>query len=803
MASFLHKVGTVSYRRKWSVLAVWLVLIAALGFGAVNLSKPLDDTISIPGTPAQKAITELGETFKDSGQGSGRIVYHVSAGSLADKRQAIEAEVASLSKEPGVAAVISPFLNPEAISKDGQTGYAQVQLDDGQVSKELSERFMDSRERTSKDGLQAELSSGLIVQSADGILGPGEVTGVLLALLVLAITFGAFIAAGMPIVNALLAVAASMAGLFTVSHFGALNSTTPVLAVMLGLAVGIDYSLFILSKYRTLLLQGYGYQDAAGRAIGTAGNAVLFAAATVIIALGALSVVRIPFMTAMGLAAAATIAVAALVAITITPAFMGMFGKRVFGRKTAAAIKAAQAKGVQPGREVRTGRIWGKWVDLTVKHPIAIAVPIIAVLLIASIPTFKLDLGLPGDQTAASDSTQRKAYDLLTKAFGPGYNAPLTLLVKNLPESSPQQQAAATQQLLQQFGGQQMSSRNYSATGATTPGKQGSEQPQSLQQTAPTAPTTQSGDAQQQMTAEQQAAMQANLPPEIKQRLSMVADLASAAGVASSIAKQANIQSATPAAVTKDKKTAIIQVIPKSAPNDVATADLITDIRDNPAKYTGNGAINVQVTGATALEADVNHKLLTALPQYLAVVVGLSLILLMVAFRSILIPIKATLGFLLSVGVMFGSVVAFYQWGWLGLAEGAPIVSFIPIIAIGILFGLAMDYEFFLVSGMREAYQHAKHPDARLAIVQGFKHGGKVVAAAATIMVFVFAGFIGSHNEVIRPIGFGLALGIFVDAFIVRMTLVPAIMSLLGKSAWWLPRWLDRRLPNVSIEGEK
>lgn len=796
MASFLHKVGTASYRRKWSVLAVWLVLIAALGFGAVNLSKPLDDAISIPGTPAQKAITELGETFKDSGKGSGRIVYHVESGSLADRRQAIEAEIATLGSKPGVAAAISPFLNPQAMSEDGKTGYAQIQLDDDQVSKELSAQLMESRQRTAKEGLQVELSSGLIVQSAEGILGPGEVTGVLLAVLVLAITFGAFIAAGMPIINALLAVAASMAGLFTVSHFGALNSTTPVLAVMLGLAVGIDYSLFILSKYRTLLLQGYGYEEAAGRAIGTAGNAVLFAAATVIIALGALSVVRVPFMTAMGLAAAATIAVAALVAITVTPAFMGLFGKRVFGRKTAAAIQTAQAKGPQPTYEVRTGRIWGKWVNLTVKHPVAVALPIIALLIVASIPTFKLDLGLPGDQTASSDTTQRKAYDLLTNAFGPGYNAPLTLLVGNLPAAGPQQQAAAAQQLMQQFSGQTMSSRNYAVSGATTPGKQGSEQPQTL----PAATTEQ---AAPQMTTEQQAAMQAELPAELRQRMSMLADLASAAGLASSIAKQDNIQSATPAAITSDKKTAIIQVIPKSAPNDVATADLITDIRDNPAKYTGNGAIDVQVTGATALEADVNHKLLTALPQYLAVVVGLSLILLMIAFRSILIPIKATLGFLLSVGVMFGSVVAFYQWGWLGLAEGAPIVSFIPIIAIGILFGLAMDYEFFLVSGMREAYQHAKQPDARLAIVQGFKHGGKVVAAAATIMVFVFAGFIGSHNEVIRPIGFGLALGIFVDAFIVRMTLVPAIMSLLGKSAWWLPRWLDRRLPNVSIEGEK
>jgi RND superfamily putative drug exporter len=419
---------------------------------------------------------------------------------------------------------------------------------------------------------------------------------------------------------------------------------------------------------------------------------------------------------------------------------------------------------------------------------------IAAVLVIGviAIPARSLTLGLPTDQFAAKNSTERVAYDLLSKGFGDGFNGPLTVIVEGLPVASDADRNAIRQPAIDEFNkqvalssAQQQALFTQEMANATTPSQQ-----QAVQQ--------QMAAAQAAGEAQKSAALSA-----IDQQVSAYAKYIQLKKVADSISKLDNVDQVLPTKVTDDGTKGILQVTPKSAPSDVATANLIKKLRDKSTQKNVSGSDNVTlaVTGSTALQEDINAKLAAALPVYLAVVVGLSFILLVVAFRSILVPLKATIGFLLSVAAMFGALVAVFQWGWFGIAAApGPIVSFIPIIGIGILFGLAMDYEFFLVSGMHEAYAHTK--DAKGAVIHGFGMGSKVVTAAGIIMVSVFAGFVFNHDSTIQALGFALALGILVDAFLVRMTIVPAVMALLDKKAWWLPNWIDKRLPHISIEGE-
>ena len=730
LAKQLHIIGDTAFRHPWRVIAVWLSILAILGIGALQFYKAPSSNISIPGTQAQQTIDHVEELFPDSGGASGRIVFHVPSGTIQDKKDVIEGLVADLNGVEGVSQAVSPFIDSSFISDDKTIAYSQLLLDGqiGSVDEATGDTINQLVAQARSDDLQVEIGGGVLQQVPEGLFGTGEIIGVGVALMVLVMTLGSLVAGGMPLISALVAVGVSMAGLFTLSQLIEVNSTTPVLAIMLGLAVGIDYSLFIVNKYRRYVLRGYSNKDAIARALGTAGNAVVFAAFTVIIALAALSVVQIPFMTTMGLVGAASIAISAVVALTLTPALMGLVGNRIFRKNVRATITTA--KKVAPGASLKVDHssIWYKWGKVIASHPVIALVIAVVIAGAIALPAKDLDLGLPSDQYAAASSTERKAYDLLSEGFGQGFNAPLTVVVEGLPEVS----AAEKQMVGEQF-----------------------------------------------------------------------AKYIQLSKVAENIKGLDNVQQVTPALVTSNGTAGIIQVIPFSAPADSKTQELIATLRDKVthADITAQEDVTLSVTGTVALQEDINNKLANALPVYLAVIVGLSLVLLIIAFRSILVPVKATLGFLLSVLAMFGAVVAVFQWGWLGITDApGPIVSFIPIIATGILFGLAMDYEFFLVSGMHEAFSMTKN--AKESVVTGFGAGSKVVTAAAVIMISVFAGFITSHEAVIQSIGFGLAVGILIDAFLVRMTIVPAAMVLLGKSAWWLPRWLDKRLPHISIEGE-
>lgn len=716
MATFLYRIGRFSYRRRWLVLGVWVLLLALAGAGAATLSGKMSNDFSIPGTEAQQAIDRLAERFPEAhvGGANARVVFQTPEGKTVadpDVQAAIGRVVSELSDEPQVARVLDPY-TAKSISPDGRYAFAQVsyRVQGMELTDADRDALLDAAATARDAGLAVEVGGDAL--RANPKTGIVEVIGIAVAALVLVVTLGSLVAAGLPLLTALAGIAVGLAGVAISARWADLNSNSLILALMLGLAVGIDYALFIVSRYRhELLVRKYG-PEAAGRSVGTAGSAVVFAGLTVIIALAALSVVGIPLLRGLGLAAAGTVAVAVLVAVTLLPALLGFTGDRLikgrlFGRAT-------------PDPESDTGPapLGERWARLVVRFRVPALLLSVAALGVLAIPAADLRLGLPDDGMQAADTTQHKAYEMMTTGFGPGFNGAL-VVVADLPAGADPK----------------------------------------------------------------------DVPLTLAVRLGSVD----------------NVLYAAPNGVSPDGRTALLAVIPETGPNDPATADLVHAIRDRAGSLTEGTGATIAVTGVTALAIDVSTTLDDALVPYLAIVVGLAFLLLLLVFRSILVPLKATLGFLLSVAATFGAVVAVFQWGWLGdvfgVQQTGPIMSMLPVLLIGILFGLAMDYQVFLVTRMREDYVHGA--PAKEAVVTGFRHGARVVTAAAIIMISVFGGFVFSGETLIQSIGFALAFGVLVDAFVVRMTIVPALMSLLGRGAWWLPRWLDRVLPDVDVEGEK
>lgn len=714
VATFLYKIGRFSYRRRWLVVGLWLVLLALIGGGAATLSGHMSNSFSIPGTQSQQAIDQLAARFPQAhvGGATARVVFVAPSGATLttpDSQAAVEKTVEALKVAPKVAAVTDPY-QTKSFSPDGRYAIAQVSY-----AVQGTELTADERAAL-LHGLDAGRAAGLTVEVGGDALratpgaGATEVIGVLVAALVLVITLGSLVAAGLPLLTAIAGVGVGLSGIAIASRFVDINANSLILALMLGLAVGIDYALFIVSRFRhEVLVRGVG-PEAAGRAVGTAGSAVVFAGLTVIIALAGLSVVGIPLLGSMGLAAAAVVAVAVLVAVTLLPALLGAMGRRI------ASGRLFRRAAPDPESDDGPTPMGERWARFVTRFRVPVLLIALAGLVTAALPTTHLRLGLPDDGTASVSTTQRKAYDLIRNGFGPGFNGPLTVVVSG--------------------------SNNTQAAAAT---------------------------------------------------------------VTTAIQGLPDVVAVAEPMLSSDGTTALLTVIPASAPNDPATSELVHAIRDRQAVLHQATGANIAVTGQTALNIDISAKIGEALLPYLGLVVGLAFLLLMLVFRSVLVPVKATLGFLLSIGATFGAVVAVFQWGWLGkvfgVTETGPIMSLLPVLLVGILFGLAMDYQVFLVTRMREDYVHGASPQR--AVITGFRHGARVVTAAAIIMISVFSGFIVSHELLIKSMGFALALGVLVDAFVVRMTIVPAVMSLLNRSAWWLPRWIDRMLPKVDIEGER
>ncbi|MFJ5729003.1 MMPL family transporter [Streptomyces paradoxus] len=713
MADFLYRLGRLAFRRRWYVALVWAAVLAAVGLGALKAPGAVDEEFSMPGIESQKAFDLMEQRFPGATADSAtaRVVFIAPGGekvTAAGNKKSIEKAVAGLGDGTQVANAVDPFA-AKTISEDGTTAFATVTYKVG--ANDLTDASRGHLERT----VDQARDSGLTVEAGGTALaaegGPGgmaEVIGVAIAAVVLLITFGSLAAAGLPLLTAVIGIGVSMAAILALSSALGLSTTTGTLAMMLGLAVGIDYALFVVSRYREERAKGRTPQEATGTAVGTAGSAVVFAGLTVVIALAGLAVVGIPMLTKMGLAAAGAVVVAVLIALTLVPALLGFWPNAVLTRKARRSGRIEESPGANAGT---------RWARFVLRRPLPVLLLGVVGLGALALPAADLQLGMPGDEAKPTSTTERRAYDALAEGFGPGFNGPLTIVVDAKGAADPK---AAADTIAKEIGGTE------------------------------------------------------------------------------------GVVSVSPARFNEAGDTAVFSAVPTTAPTDEKTKNLVTTIRDErPGIESGTGA-SYEVTGTTAMNIDIAEKVQAALIPYLVVVVGLAIVLLLVVFRSLLVPLKAALGFLLSVLASLGAVVVVFQQGHgaelLGVEQTGPIMSLMPIFLVGIVFGLAMDYEVFLVSRMREAYVHGESPSE--AITSGFHHSARVVVAAALIMIAVFAGFIGESDSMIKMIGFGLASAVLFDAFVVRMAIVPAVLALLGDKAWWLPKWLDRALPRVDVEGE-
>jgi putative drug exporter of the RND superfamily len=829
MATLLHRIGALAARRPTAVLLVWLFIVAAAVGGATTLSRPLSNEFEIPDSEFARVLDHLGEVIPAVAGGTGTVVVHSPDGFTAQQRSALRDTIGEWERLPHVTEVVDPFAlqsrldgsdrrlaraerrlregqddhdagrarlagleafladNPDAatpeveqqvaegrarlaraeqrlddgwdevrtagalraagsgvsfVSDDRTTALVQVRFDTEtqQLDPAVLGRVPQAGATLSKAGLEADYGQELTMSREVG--GIGEVVGVAVAGVVLLVMLGSLVLAGLPLAIALVGVGVSLATGLVATHWISLQQMAPVLGMMLGLAVGIDYALFIVNRHRRQLgdLVDDGVDLDRGRirasialATGTAGSAVVVAGTTVVIALAALAVSGIPTLLQMGLLAAFTVAVTVLVSLTLTPALLSLIGRRaVPRRRRTSSASATAARAPWPQR----------WVGLVTRRPRAAAALVTLVMVVLAVPALSMRLGLPDGSSEPQDSTAYRAYERVATSFGPGANGPLLL------------------------------SADY-----------------------------ESPVAQDDLVAEQARIARAVLA--VDDRVSVL-----------------------PIGTSEDRRTIAFQVVPAEGPSSESTVELVEGLRRLAAgdslretswlhlhgligdsSPTGRDLLGDDVelglTGATVANIEVSERLAGALPLYLTMVIGLSLLLLTVVFRSILVPLVATAGFLLSVAASFGAIVVVYQWGWLGslfdVHDPSAVFSFMPTLLIGILFGLAMDYQMFLVSGMHEAYVHGR--DARTAVREGFSSGARVVAAAALIMVSVFSGFIYAEMTMARSIGFGLAVGVLLDAFLVRMTFTPAVLSLLGDRAWWLPRWLDRLLPDLDVEG--
>ena len=712
MAHLLYRLGSFGARRRRTVLLVWPVLLAAVVVLGLSVFGSFSSATSIPGSTASAALTQMDQHWPSADAPSGQLVLQAPAGSaITDPAVAatVTDELAKTAGITGVLEVSDPYADGGAVSADGRTAIVDVVFDapaDTVPPEPTLTAVRDSAAALQASGVTALVTGDPFEYEAPPV-GPAEGVGLLITLVVLVITFGSLLAAGLPLLIALVGVAGSMFAMFAATSVFDVADSAPILAGMLGLAVGIDYALFIVSRHRAQLAGGMDVHRSIATATATAGSAVVFAGATVVIALAGLLVAGVPMLTSMGLAAAGAVAVAVLTALTLLPAVLAVAGTRLVPRPTSRAARATA-----PGRTP----LGVRWVGAVARRPVVGIVAVVTGLLVMAVPALQLKTSLTDASSAPVTDSTRQAYDLVADAFGPGTNGPLLVLV----------------------------------TGADA---------DTLEQTGEAAATA----------------------------------IAALPGVADVSGVQ----------VAEDGAAARLQVVPTTGPHDPLTTDLVQTLTDTVAPLATDSGTSLAVTGQTAVSIDVATSLSGSLLPFAAVVIGLSLLLLLVAFRSIAVPVKATVGFLLSLLAAFGATVAVFQWGWgaglLGIPSTGPIASFAPIMVMAVLFGLAMDYEVFLVSSMREEYTRTR--DARAAVLDGSRHAARVVTAAALIMISVFGSFMFSHDPNVMPIAFALGVGVLVDAFLVRMTLVPAVLTLLGDRAWWLPAWLDRVLPKVDVEG--
>ncbi|MER0087367.1 MMPL family transporter [Corynebacterium sp. KPL3927] len=853
MAKLLYRLGRWSFLNKWKVIVTWVVLLAAAGGATALLMKPMTSEFAIKGTPSIDATYKTMDLFPEGGNPANspsvNLVFQAPEGQkLSDpaNEKAIKAVITHLEDNLemgdtmrfGNPLEVSPRLQDEVIHQFTEIGLpessahadadnlAMVNEDEtiAYTTFDFDAESPYSVDQADKDivteAMDIGRQQGLTVEAGGAGFGDeirvnstSEIIGLGVAFLVLIFTFGSLVASGMPLISAVIGVGLGACGMLITTHWIELNNMTPVLAIMIGLAVGIDYALFILSRYRAERAR-MSAPEAAGMAAGTAGSSVVFAGTTVFTALFALLIARIEFLTAMGLSAAATVAIAVLVSLTLIPAMLGLLGDKAFSGRIPGVAGNPSRKG-----KARRGPTMGhRWVRLVQKVPgLAMALVVLALGAMTA-PVLHMELALPADTTSNPDTTQRKAADLMAEGFGPGVNGPFLAVVDAHTINA---DSAALAPLVAAQGGEAEPEEGAGEPPAENPEDHAPDNaPEPAPDEAPDQPADQPGDHPAEHPVDQPGDQPAE--PEIAP-VAEVEDKEDAAAPTSAEDKAAlasflytadqlktlgGVKHAQIVSLSEDQRSAQIMVTPETSPTEAATINVAHALRSATKEIEGTTGTEIGLTGLTAVQLDITERLRGAMVPYLSIVVGLAIVLLLVVFRSLLVPLVAGLGFLLSVGGAFGLTVLVWQDGLWGLVPGpGPLLSFMPIFLIGVTFGLAMDYQVFLVTRMREHI--ARHPKGTSgpysavdeATITGFTQGARVVTAAAIIMISVFVAFINQPLPFIQIFGFALAAGVLFDAFFVRMTLVPASMFLMGRATWWMPKWLDKILPTVDIEG--
>lgn len=703
-------------QRRLVAVLLWLLALGGVTAAAAAAGSAYSNDYEVPGTESGRATQLLQEGFPELGGDSDTVVWHTTSGTTvraAAVEQTMTDTLDEIADLPSVAAVVSPYDDQGAaqISKDGRTAYATVTFDDRaeDIDKAEAQAVVDAAESAEADGLQVELGGSAIAltESSGGHLA--EAVGVVVAAVVLFLAFGSLAASLLPIATALVSVGTAYAGIVLLGHAMTVADFAPMLGMLIGLGVGIDYALFIVTRHRRGLKRGLDVGESISNAVATTGRAVVFAGATVCIALLGMLILRLGFLNGVAIAASLTVVLTVAASVTLLPALLSFIGMRALSRRERRHL---EEHGPQP--ELPTG-LAARWSAFVERHPKLLGVVALVVMAVLALPTFSLHLGTSDQGNNPQASTTRQAYDLLAEGFGAGVNGPLTLVTHV--------DGAEDKLLLD----------NLDATLRTTEG----------------------------------------------------------------------VASTTPVTYNSGGDIGYFTIVPTSSPQSQQTSDLVDRLRTEvlPRAETGT-SLDIQVGGVTASYDDFAEVIIGKLPLFVGVVIGLGCLLLLLAFRSVGIPLKAAAMNVAAVAAAFGIVVAIFQWGWgselLGLGRAGPIEPFLPVIMVSVLFGLSMDYQVFLVSRMYEEWLETG--DNRRAVRVGLAETSRVINSAAVIMISVFLAFVLSGDRVIAMFGIALAAAVALDAFVLRTLLVPALMHLLGGANWWLPGWLDRRMPRISIE---
>jgi putative drug exporter of the RND superfamily len=708
MAAFLDRVGRACARHHWRTLMVWLVVLLAAVALASGMGGKFVDNFRLPNSDAQRADDLLKRRFPSESGSSAYIVFHTRHGALTETRWlgTVGETLSAVRQLPHVTGVSDP-LAQGAISRDETIARAEVRYDrsTADLGREAYTKLRDAVGPARRAGLQVEIGGPLAAW--EQTQGSTEWIGVLVAIVVLTVVFGSVLAMLLPLGLALAALLVGQSLVTVLAGAVDVPSATPQLVLMIGLGVALDYSLFVVSRYLDRVRAGADPDVAAGHAAGTAGVAVLFAGSTVIIAICGLVISGIWAVGIIGFAVAIVVAVTVIAALTLLPAMLGLLGRHANASHFRVLRRSAE-------REYRGAR---RWAGAVVRHPVLAAVSATVVLVALAIPVLSLNLGQTDAGTQPTSTSQRRAFDLLARGFGPGFNGPLLIVANGT----------------------------------------GLQQPNSV------------------------------------------------SGISRAVAADRDVAAVTEPKVNSSGNVAVLEAFPRTSPHSDTTVTLVRRLRNSAIPSSTPRGVDVFVSGQTAANIDLANQMQSRLPLLIAAVVAVSFLLLTVGFRSIVVPLKAAVMNVLSIGAGYGVLVAVFQWGWakglVGLSETVPIVSWVPLLMFAILFGLSMDYEVFLISAIRAA--HRRHGDNSRAVVEGLSSTARIITAAAVIMLSVFGSFVFFPDPVVKMVGLGLAFSIFVDATIVRMVLVPAAMILLGEANWWLPRWLDRILPTIDFEGEE